>query len=83
MIEPVRYSGSYGKPYTEPQKLSRLRLQFAQRPWWEVLDYGLYKGRGRVEFRKLKIELYGIPGLNLSRERYQLFDLQSQFKVTQ
>lgn len=79
MIEPVRYSGSYGKPFAEAQKLSNLRLQFAQRPWWEVLDYGLYKGSGTVEFRKLRIEFCGVPGLNLSRERYQIFDLQSQF----
>lgn len=83
MIEPLRYSGAYGKPYAEPQKLTGLRLHFAQRPWWEVLDYGLYKGRGKVEFRRLKLELYGVPGLNLSRDHYQLFDLESQFKVSQ
>lgn len=79
VIVPMR-TDAEGKPLSEPSKLESLKLHFLARPWWEVLDYGSFKGKGIVEFRNLKIELRGQPTLDLSSPDAHWLELNSQFE---
>ena len=78
-VQPVRAESPDFKPLSIPSKLKEIKIHFLARPWWEVLDYGAFKGKGAIDFRNLKIELSGQATLNLAKHNCRWFELESQF----
>lgn len=60
--------------------LKNLRLQFFGLPWWEALNYGRFKGKGELEFKDLRLEIKSQVKLDLSKNEWQSFELDSQFE---
>ncbi len=81
VVNPVRTLGDDGKPLLQPSKLDSLKLLFVERPWWECLGYGVFKGKGELDFRNLKIEIRSQSGLDLSKGDFQCLELNTQFMV--
>ncbi len=80
LILPLQLNDENHKPLPQPRMLESLKIQFAGRPWWEILDYGLFKGNGTVEFRNLKLELSSQPALDLSGPGLHWYELETQFE---
>ncbi|MBX9686112.1 MAG: hypothetical protein K2X27_05390 [Candidatus Obscuribacterales bacterium] len=83
IVNPLRAFASDGKVLSSPSKLSALKVMYLRRPWWEVLDYGIFKANGKIEFRNMKIELSGQPTLDMSKSDSRFFELDTQFKAAQ
>lgn len=64
-----------------PAILSDLKLHFLGRPWWEVLDYGVFKGKGAIEFRNLKLELRSQATLDLAKSNCHWFEMDTEFSA--
>lgn len=81
ITQPIRAMDKDGKMLATPIEMDGLRLNFLGRPWWEVLDYGVFKGKGAIEFRNLKVELRSQPSLDLSQTNSHFFELDTEFET--
>ncbi len=81
VTQPIRTLDADGKMLATPIEMTNVRLNFLGRPWWEVLDYGVFKGKGAVEFRNMKVELRSQPSLDLSLPNSHFFELDTEFET--
>ena len=79
-IKPVlELTDANGQKTGKTSQLKGLKLAFSGRPWWEVLAYGNFKVRSTIQFRNVKVEVETRPGMDLSTDSPQWFELDSEF----
>jgi hypothetical protein len=50
-------------------RIANIRLICANKPWWEVLAYGNYKGSGSIQFKNITVEIMPTETINLDKAK--------------